>query len=178
MNPRLPFFAILASAALAQNAPLRAPDVRYEPSTSIQTTAMLRLANVAGNDVVYDLGCGDGRLVVAAAREFGARGVGVDIDPARIRESIANARQAGVAGRVEFRAEDLYATDIRGATVVMLYLWPDMNLKLRPKLWKDLKIGARVVSNAHDMGDWKPDKHVMADGANIYLWNITADLKK
>jgi len=139
---------------------------------------MLRLAGVTGNDVVYDLGCGDGRLVISAAKDFGARGVGVDIDPARIRESLANARQAGVSHRVEFRTQDLYDADIHDATVVMLYLWPEMNLKLRPKLWKDLRVGARIVSNAHDMGDWKPEKHIMADGANIYLWTITPSLKK
>ncbi|HUP03508.1 MAG TPA: class I SAM-dependent methyltransferase [Bryobacteraceae bacterium] len=169
---------LAASGAMAQTRPLRAPDVRYEPSTTIQTVAMLRLANVTKNDVVYDLGCGDGRLVIMAAKEFGARGVGVDIDPVRIRESLTNARQAGVEGRVRFRTQDLYDTDIREATVVMLYLWPDMNLKLRPKLWKDLRVGARVVSNAHGMGDWKPDKHILADGANLYLWYITAALKK
>jgi ribosomal protein L11 methylase PrmA len=104
--------------------------------------------------------------------------VGVDIDPVRIRESVANARQAGVASLVEFRNQDLYEADIHDATVVMLYLWPEMNLKLRPKLWKDLKPGSRIVSNAHDMGDWKPGKQIVADGANIYLWTITPELKK
>jgi SAM-dependent methyltransferase len=183
MNFRPTLFAMLAAlgvfiSASAQNPPLRAPDVRYEPSTTLQTLAMLRLAGVAKDDVVYDLGCGDGRLVITAAKQFGARGVGVDIDPVRIRESVANARQAGVASLVEFRNQDLYAADIHDATVVMLYLWPEMNLKLRPKLWKDLKPGSRIVSNAHDMGDWKPGKQIVADGANIYLWTITPELKK
>ena len=177
MKLRLAFFALLALPAFGQNPPLRAPDVRYEPSTTIQTTAMLRLAGVTKDDVVYDLGCGDGRLVIAAAKEFGARGVGVDIDPVRIRESAANARQAGVERLVAFRNQDLYDADIHDATVVMLYLWPEMNLKLRPKLWKDLKVGARIVSNAHDMGDWKPDRQIKADGANLYLWTITAEMK-
>ena len=184
MNFRLTLFAMLAalpglqSSASAQNPPLRAPDVRYEPSTTAQTLAMLRLAGVTKNDVVYDLGCGDGRLVVTAAKEFGARGVGIDIDPVRVRESVANARQAGVARLVQFRNQDLYEADIHDATVMMLYLWPEINLKLRPKLWKDLKPGTRIVSNAHDMGDWKPEKQIKADGANIYLWRITAALKK
>jgi SAM-dependent methyltransferase len=170
--------AALKGPAFAQNPPLRAPDVRYEPSTAIQTMAMLRLAGVTKSDVVYDLGCGDGRLVITAAREYGARGVGVDIDPVRIQESVTNARQAGVERLVAFRKQDLYDADIHDATVVMLYLWPAMNLKLRPKLWKDLKVGARVVSNAHDMGDWKPGQRIMADGAYIYLWTITAGLKR
>ena len=183
MNFRPTLFAMLAAlgvfiSASAQNPPLRAPDVRYEPSTTLQTLAMLRLADVRKDDVVYDLGCGDGRLVITAAKEFGARGVGIDIDPVRIRESVANARQAGVASLVEFRNQDLYEADIHDATVVMLYLWPEMNLKLRPKLWKDLKPGSRIVSNAHDMGDWKPGKQIVADGANIYLWTITPELKK
>src|ERR1039458_2833054 len=107
MNLRLAFFALLALPAFGQNPPLRAPDVRYEPSTTIQTTAMLRLAGVTKDDVVYDLGCGDGRLVIAAAKEFGARGVGVDIDPVRIRESVANAQQARVTRLVQFRNQDL-----------------------------------------------------------------------
>jgi SAM-dependent methyltransferase len=184
MSLRLTLFAVVAAmpgvqfSATAQNPPLRAPDVRYEPSTTLQTAAMLRLAGVTKDDVVYDLGCGDGRVVITAAKEFGARGVGVDIDPVRIRESVANAQQAGVARLVQFRNQDLYEADIHDATVVMLYLWPEMNLKLRPKLWKDLKAGARIVSNAHDMGDWKPDKQIKADGANIYLWTITAEMKK
>ena len=184
MNFRLTLFAMLAAlpglqiSASAQNPPLRAPDVRYEPSTTEQTLAMLRLAGVTKNDVVYDLGCGDGRLVITAAKEFGARGVGIDIDPVRIRESVVNAQQAGVTRLVQFRNQDLYEADIHDATVVMLYLWPEINLKLRPKLWKDLKPGTRIVSNAHDMGDWKPEKQIKADGANIYLWTITMALKK
>lgn len=139
---------------------------------------MLELADVNKRDIVFDLGSGDGRLVIAAAKTFGARGVGIEIDPKLVAESNARARSAGVARRVEFRTQDLFEADIRKATVVMLYLWPSVNLKLRPKLWKDLKPGTRVVSNSHDMGDWKPDQTIKADGHFIYLWTITKALKQ
>lgn len=133
---------------------------------------MLRLANVTRNDVVYDLGCGDGRIVITAAKELEARGVGIDIDPRRIEEATANAREAGVTGRVQFRNEDLFEADIREATVVTLYLWPWVNLKLKEKLLKELKPGTRVVSHSHDMGDWTPEREVRAGGSRIYLWTI------
>lgn len=148
--------------------------MRYEPSPPEVVREMLRLAEVTPKDVVYDLGCGDGRIVIAAAKEFGARGVGIDIDPQRIAESQENARKAGVAGRVRFRNEDLFDSDIREATVVTLYLWPWVNLKLRPKLWKELKPGTRVVSHSHDMGDWTPEREIEVDGHRIYLWRIPA----
>ena len=179
MNRRFFVYALLAALpglslpASAQKA-LRAPDVRYEPSTEGQTLAMLKLAEVNEKDLVYDLGCGDGRLVIAAAKEFGARGVGIDIDPERIKESTANARKAGVSSRVKFLNQDLFEAKIGDATVVTLYLWPSVNMKLRPKLLKDLKPGTRVVSNMHDMGDWQPDKAIKADGHNIYLWIVPA----
>jgi SAM-dependent methyltransferase len=179
MKRRLFIFALMAAlpglpiSAFAQKA-LRAPDVRYEPSTDEQTQAMLKLAGVNAKDVVYDLGCGDGRLVIIAAKQFGARGVGIDIDPERIKESTANAQKAGVSRRVKFLNQDLFEAKIGDATVVTLYLWPSVNMKLRPKLLKDLKPGTRVVSNLHDMGDWQPDKTIKADGHNIYLWTIPA----
>ena len=110
------------------------------------------------DDVVYDLGCGDGRIVITAAKKYGARGVGVDIDPERIKEANANAKQAGVSDRVKFIEQDLFQTDFKEASVVTLYLLPDINLKLRPKLLSELKPGTRIVSHAFDMGDWKPDK--------------------
>ncbi len=164
--------------ALAQRAPLRAPDVRYDPSTPEHVRAMLELAGITKRDVVYDLGSGDGRLVIAAAKTYGARGVGIEIDPKLVAEAAANAKSAGVARLVRFRNEDLFTADIRKATVVTLYLWPSVNLKLRPKLWKDLKPGTRVVSNSHDMGDWKPEKTIKADGHTIFLWTITNEMKK
>ena len=119
---------------------------------------MLKLAGVGKTDVVYDLGCGDGRIVIAAAREFGARGVGVDINPVRIGEARENAKKAGVEKQVRFEENDLFLADIHEATVVTLFLLPNVNLRLRPKLLADLKPGTRVVSNTFDMGDWKPDK--------------------
>jgi SAM-dependent methyltransferase len=156
--------------------PLRAPDVRYDPTPMDVVQAMLRLAGVNAGDVVYDLGCGDGRIVIMAAREHAARGVCVDIDPRRIAESRENARRAGVADRVRFLNEDLLATGIGDATVVMLFLSPELNLAVRPKLLRELKPGTRVVSHWHDMGDWAPQRavHVRSDGRErpIYLWTI------
>ena len=156
----------------AQKAPTRAPDVRYEPSSPEVVRQMLGLAGVRKTDVLYDLGCGDGRIVIAAAKQFGTRGIGIDIDPERIKESTANARAAGVHRLVKFRNEDLFEADIRKATVVTLYLWPWVNLKLRPKLLKELKPGTRVVSHSHDMGDWTPERVIEVEGHKIYLWTI------
>jgi SAM-dependent methyltransferase len=157
---------------LAQQKPLRAPDVPFDPSPRHVVDEMLKLADVRKGDVLYDLGCGDGRIVIAAAQQFGARGVGIDIDPQRIKESVENARMAGVLDRVTFRNEDLFEADIADATVVTLFLWPEVNLKLRPKLWRDLKPGTRVVSYYWDMGDWVPEKEIEVDGHAIYLWTI------
>ncbi len=134
---------------------------------------MLRLADVGRDDVVYDLGCGDGRLVITAVKKFGAkRGVGVDIDPQRVKEGSENARAAGVAGRVKFIEQDLFKSDISEATVVLLYLLPEVNLRLRPKLWAELRPGTRVVSNAFDMGDWKYEKFTHVGEQPIYFWTI------
>lgn len=184
MTARGYVFAILAACLFAGSgcaqesaAPpaLRAPDVHYEPTDNDAVQTMLRLGGVKAGDVVYDLGCGDGRIVIAAVR-LKARGVCVDIDPQRIAESRENARQAGVAERIEFRTEDLFTTEIANATVVMLFLWPQLNLKLRPRLMRELKPGTRVVSHWHDMGDWKPQQTVPVTSnnrpRNIYLWTI------
>jgi SAM-dependent methyltransferase len=155
-----------------QTAPMRRPDVIYVPTNPEVVEAMLKMANVTKDDVVYDLGCGDGRIVVAAARAFGARAIGVDIDPQRIAEANANAKTAGVEGRVKFILGDLFEQDFHEATVVTLYLLNQLNLKLRPKLWKDLKPGTRVVSHAFDMGDWQPEQKQDVGGTTIYLWRI------
>ena len=171
----LPLGALLALHATlvaAGQQPLRTPDVPFEPSPAVVVDAMLKLAGTGLGDVVYDLGCGDGRIVIAAAREFGARGVGIDIDPQRIADSRENARAAGVQDRVTFRHEDLFEADIAEATVVTLFLWPEVNLKLRPKLWRDLKPGTRVVSYYWDMGDWAPDQQIEVNGHGLYLWTI------
>ena len=136
--------------------------------------AMLRLAAVTSRDIVYDLGCGDGRIVIAAARQYRARGVGIDINPARIVEARANARKAGVEALVSFEENDLFSVDLRSATVVTLYLLADANLRLRPKLLRELKPGARVISHSFSMGDWKPDKEETVGASRIYLWTIRA----
>lgn len=155
---------------------LRVPDVRYEPSEMEVVQAMLRLANVQPGDVVYDLGCGDGRIVIAAVRQVDARGVCVDIDPQRIAASRENARLAGVTDLIQFLNQDLLITDIGGATVVMLFLSSQLNLKVRPKLLRELKPGTRIVSHWHDMGDWKPQQTVLISSSGrerpIYLWTV------
>jgi SAM-dependent methyltransferase len=151
-------------------------DVPYEPTTYEIAEEMIRMADVQRDDLVYDLGCGDGRIVIMAVKEKGARGVGVDLDPKRIRESIANARAAGIGGRVRFFRQDLFRTDIRAATVVMLYLWPEVNLRLRPRLFAQLKPGTRIVSHSHKMGDWQPDQVSEASNHNLYAWTIPANV--
>jgi SAM-dependent methyltransferase len=152
----------------------RAPDVRYEPSPLKVVEAMTELAAVSAGDVVYDLGCGDGRIVIAAA-QLGARAVCVDIDPLRIADAQEHARKAGVAERIQFRNEDLFAVDLRDASVVMLFLSPEFNLALRPRL-QQLKPGTRIVSHWHSMGDWKPQKEVSVPRGwrdhPVFLWVI------
>ncbi len=155
-------FALLVlftSLAVAQTSqPQHKLDVPYVPTTEEAVKAMLKLADVKKSDVVYDLGCGDGRIVIAAAKEYGAHGVGIDINPERIQEAEGNAKKAVVEKLVRFEESDLFDADIHEATVVTLFLLNSVNLKLRPKLLKDLKPGTRIVSNTFDMGDWKPDK--------------------
>jgi SAM-dependent methyltransferase len=160
--------------ALAQEKKLREPDVIFVPTPQQVVDEMLKLAGVHAGDVVYDLGCGDGRTVITAAKEYGVRAVGIDINPERIKESLDNAKQAGVTDKVMFRNEDLFEADIHEATVVTLYLLQSLNVKLRPKLWHDLKPGTRVVSHAFDMGDWKPEKEIEVDGRRVFLWRIPA----
>ena len=166
----------LAGCRQEPPAPAREPDVPFVVTPQEVVDEMLRVAGVTRDDVVYDLGCGNGRIVITAAQKFGARGVGVDIDPQRIKEANENARQAGVTGRVIFRQQDLFDADIREATVVTLYLLPDVNLKLRPKLLAELKPGTRVVSHAFDMGDWKPDRtvklRVAGSEVSIHSWVV------
>ena len=157
-----------------QPATKKALDVPYEPSSPEIVEGMLKLANVTKKDVVFDLGCGDGRIVIEAARKHGARGFGIDMDQDRILEARENARKAGVGRRVVFRNEDLFQADIKSATVVMLYLWPHVNLRLLPKLQRELKPGTRIVSHSHNMGEWKPEKEVQVDGHTLYFWTIPA----
>lgn len=155
----------------------RKPDVIYVPTPEEVVEEMLKVAKVGKNDVVYDLGCGDGRIVITAAKKYGARGIGVDIDPQRIKESNENAQKAGVADRVKFLQQDLFTLDFKDATVVTLYLLPQLNLKLRPKLLSELKPGTRIVSHAFDMGDWKPEQTMSVSSGDqvdrtIYYWVV------
>jgi SAM-dependent methyltransferase len=183
MMLRRTFLSSLAAAvAAAQEAkPRREPDVVFVPTTEQAVEAMLKLAGVKKTDVLYDLGCGDGRIVVAAAKNFGARGVGIDINPVRIGEAKENARKAGVERLVRFEENDLFLADIHEATVVTLFLLPQLNLKLRPKLLKDLKPGTRIVSNTFDMGDWAAEKETAIGNTDdedsylshkFYLWTV------
>jgi len=157
-------FALLllfTSLAAAQNVQ---PEVPYVPTTDPAVRAMLKLADVKKTDVVYDLGCGDGRIVIAAAKNYGARGVGIDINPQRVQEAKDNAKKAEVENLVRFEQNDLFKADIHEASVLTLFLLPDVNMRLRPKLLQELKPGTRIVSNTFDMGDWKPDKEQKLNG--------------
>ncbi len=154
---------------------LREPDVIYVPTPQDVVDAMLKLAQVHSGDVVYDLGCGDGRIVATAAKQYGVRGVGIDINPERIAEAKETLKQFGVTNRVTLRNEDLFEADIKEASVVTLYLLTSLNIKLRPKLWRDLKPGTRIVSHSFDMGDWKPEKEMVVSGHTIYLWRVPAN---
>lgn len=155
----------------ASAAPEVQKDVPYVPTPPEVVDEMLKVANVGANDVIYDLGSGDGRIVITAAQRFGTRGVGVDIDPERVAEAKANAQKAGVSDRVEFRQQDLFQTDLKEASVVTLYLLPEVNLRLRPKLLQ-LKPGTRIVSHAFDMGDWKPEQVRQVNGRTVYYWTV------
>lgn len=162
----------VATLATAQSTAEVKLDVPYVPTRPEVVNAMLKLANVSSKDVVYDLGCGDGRIVITAAKKYGASGKGIDINPERIAEAKANAETANVSDKVKFAVDDLFKTDFSPASVVTLYLLPSVNLRLRPILLKQLKPGTRIVSHAFDMGDWKPQKTVEVDGATIYLWTV------
>jgi precorrin-6B methylase 2 len=165
--------AVAAALAGSQQPPARQPDIGYVPTPEEVVQAMLQLAEVTPKDVVYDLGSGDGRIPIAAARQFGARAVGIDIDNTKIVEAGANARAAGVGDKVIFRNEDLFTANIREATVVTLYLLPALNLKLLPILNRQLKPGTRVVSHAFDMGDAiKPRKTLRVGGRVVYLFVV------
>lgn len=157
--------------------PATGPDaqVPYFPSTDEAVLGMLKLAGTGPNDVVYDLGCGDGRIVIAAAREFGARGVGIEIDPAPLRMAVYNAKKAGVEDRVRFVRGDLFDADIGDATVVTLFLFESLNRQLLPKLLKDLKPGTRIVAHRYGFGDaWPPQKTVQAGASTLYFWTVPA----
>jgi hypothetical protein len=159
----------------------RTPDVIFVPTPVEVVDQMLRVARVGKDDLVYDLGCGDGRIPVTAAKRFGARGVCIDIDPARIRDSRQNVDSSGVAELVEIRQADLFEVDLSDATVVTLYLLPELNIKLRPKLFEELRPGTRIVSHDFDMGDWQPDSVMKVPNSTrgestVYYWVLPADV--
>jgi precorrin-6B methylase 2 len=156
-------------------APKRTPDVPYVPTPQPVVDAMLKLGEVKKGDILYDLGSGDGRIPITAAKVYGVRGTGIDINPERIAEAEANAKAEKVTDRVRFLNQDLFEANIGDATVVTLYLLPSINLKLRPKLWKELKPGTRIVSHSFDMGDWQPEKRIEVDGRYLYLWRVPAN---
>jgi SAM-dependent methyltransferase len=182
-DSRMVRLAVTATAAALLLAPLaaratgeaaaevRVPDVIYVPTPERVVSTMLELADVRRGDVVYDLGCGDGRIVVAAAKAGAAKAVGIDIDPERVAEARENVRAAGVADRASILEGDLFQLDLRDADVVTLYLLPELNLRLRPKLL-GLKPGTRIVSHAFDMGDWTPDRVAHVDGKTVYMWTV------
>ncbi len=177
----LALLALFTSLAVTQSSqPKHELDVPYVPTTEAAVKAMLKLAEVKRTDIVYDLGCGDGRIVIAAAKEYGAHGVGIDINPERVQEAKENAAKAGVGNLVRFEENDLFQADIHEATVVTLFLLNSVNVRLRPKLLKDLKPGTRIVSNTFGMGDWKPDKELLVGDPvegfslshKLFLWTI------
>jgi ribosomal protein L11 methylase PrmA len=171
------FVAVALVAPLAMAQWEEGKDVPYVPTPPDVVEAMLKLAGVKQGDFVIDLGCGDGRIIVTAAKNFGARGKGVDFNPVRVKEAQENAKLAGVADQVQFLQGDFFQADIHEATVVTLYLLPDVNLALRPKLLKDLKVGTRIVSHSFDMGDWEPDKVIDQSGRTLRLWTVTEKAK-
>lgn len=170
--------ALLATGTSSINQPTVAekvqPDVIYVPTPPEVVDAMLVMAKVRDGDVLYDLGSGDGRIPIAAAKKHKVRAVGIDIDPERIAEARANAKAAGVTDRVTFRQQDLFKTDFSEASVVTLYLLDSLNEKLRPRLLSTLKPGTRIVSHAFRMGDWEPERTQQVNGATIYYWTVPA----
>jgi SAM-dependent methyltransferase len=169
-------FVMITGLSISGYSQKRLPDVHFEATPQDVVEAMLKMAGVTQEDVVYDLGCGDGRFVITAAEKFGAQGVGVDIDPARIKESNENAKKAGVSDRVRFIEDDLFNTDISGATVVTLFLLEELNLQLQPKLLSELRPGTRIVSHAFDMGDWEPEDMGWVRDRTFYYWIIPANI--
>jgi hypothetical protein len=163
----------IAAQQPQQEPPLRRPDVVWVPTPPDVVDAMLKLASVKPNDVLYDLGCGDGVIVTTAAQKYGARAVGIDIDPQRVKEATERARQMGVSDRVKILQGDLFESDIKEASVVTLYLLESLNIKLMPKLQRELKPGTRVVSQTFGMGPgWPPDKTIEVNGLPVHLWTI------
>ena len=170
----LPATSLLAAPAMARDEHAPPLDVPFVPTPMAVVDAMLDIAQVTRRDTLYDLGCGDGRIVVRAATRFGCRGVGVDLDPERVREANENARKAGVSELTRFEVGDVFEFDFSAASVVTMYLMPSVNLKLRPRLLKELKPGTRIVSHDFDMGDWAPEVSREVKNSRIFLWTVSA----
>jgi precorrin-6B methylase 2 len=164
--------AVIATAATAAAQKSPTPDIHYVPTSAGVADAMLKLARVTQDDIVYDLGSGDGRIVIAAAKKYGARGVGVELDADLVKNATKNATKAGVADKVRFVQADLFKTDLSEATVVTLYLSNSINMRLRSLLQQQLKPGSRVVSHRFEMGDWRPDASIRLEGTSVHLWTI------
>lgn len=164
-----------SSTWLPDMAPDEEPDVPFVESPQFVVDKMLELANVTRDDVVYDLGSGDGRIPITAAKKYGARAVGIEIKPDLVEKARANAEEAGVSNLVEFRQGDLFEADLSEATVVTLYLLPSVNMKLRPTLFRELEPGDRVVSHDFDMEHWRPDTTWKSEGASVHRWTISED---
>jgi SAM-dependent methyltransferase len=161
-----------AASAGAQQAKLPTPDIHFVPTPTPIVDAMLKLARLAPTDVIYDLGSGDGRIVITAAQKYGARGIGIEIDAGLIKEATKNARKAGVADHVTFLQADLFRTDLSGASVVTLFLSPSINRRLEAKLKRELKPGSRIISHRFPFDDWKPDEDLEVKGTHVFLWHI------
>ncbi|MBE0658529.1 MAG: methyltransferase domain-containing protein [Bryobacteraceae bacterium] len=171
-------FALVMGVTAAGQEPEVQKDVPYVPTPPEVVERMLKLGKAKKGDIHYDLGCGDGRIVITAVQKFGAaRGTGYDIDPERIKEANENAENAGVTDKVKFILGNLFDADFRDATLVTLYLLPEVNMRLRPKLLKDLKVGSRIVSHQFNMGDWEPDDQIQMEWRTVYVWTVTAESK-
>lgn len=168
---KISFVALFLAWGVSASAQKPDLDVPYVPTSQSVVNAMLDLANIQPGDIHYDLGCGDGRIVITAAKR-GAKATGIDLDPQRIKEANENAEKAGLTGKVTFIEGDLFDFDFSKADVLTLYLLPSVNLRLRPKILKELKPGTRVVSHAFDMGDWEAEKEITVDGSTLYLWTV------
>jgi hypothetical protein len=170
--------AFVANVNAQQQQPQPRPqlDVHFVPTPEEVVESMLRMAKVTDKDFVIDLGSGDGRIVITAAKKYGARGLGVDLDPQRIKEALENLQKAGVGDKVEFRQQNLFETDLSKATVLTMYLLPRLNLQLRPALL-DLKPGTRLASHAFDMGDWRADRHERISSQDAFFWIVPAKVR-
>jgi SAM-dependent methyltransferase len=164
----------IGAAASAGQDPARTPDIFFSPTRHAIVEAMLKLARVTSNDIVYDLGSGDGRILIVAAQKYGARGVGIELDPRLVEIARQGAREGAVDNKITFVEGDLFEADISEATVVTLYLSPSVNRRLEPKLRRELKPGARIVSHQFPIGSWPPDEHIRVEdyGADLFLWTI------